>query len=701
MTTRHRPALRRYFLTTAMILAALPAQAQVQEEGVFQMLGRIILGAGSAKVAIDTPQAVSGLEQEDIDRLQPKAVGDLFKDMPGVQATGASTRPLGQAFNIRGIGNTDQTASESRIAVTVDGAPKFFESYRMGSFFGDIELYKRVEVLRGAASSTLYGAGAIGGAIAFTTKDPADFLGDEGDGTALKFSGSYGSNGDSRRVGVIWAHRAGNAEFLGALNGSESGDMVDGNGDTIPGSAHASVSGLVKGIWHLEDDQKLTFSASRTDTDLDDASVAMTGDLAYFGPFPGSASAIFGTNDVHAIDDTLTLGWQKGGLKVQLSHTVTSAEKSDFSMAVACRPGDSAVLCDSDYSYATTALKVEHDFDLAFGQWDGQATIGAQLSAQDREATSIVGALPFHPEGRDRKLGLYAQGEFNLNDRLTITPGLRVDFGRFETSAASAANGATDVSNTAISPKIAAMYKLNESFSIFGSLAHTERMPSLDELYQYNDVPGRVPVRTASVDLRKEKADTIELGFTFQREGLLADDDSLQLKLTAFHNDMTDKIATRPSSQTTPGLSYYDNIDAAKIWGIELEAGYDAERWFGHLAYANIRSKDSATGLTLTDTPAESLALTLGAKLPAQNLVVGWRGNWHDHIVTSSLSTSADSYNTHDIFVTWSPDEGALAGLSVNFAVENVFDAAYRNNLTLDNGAGRNAKVQIGKTVTW
>ena len=683
---------------TAFALAASPALAQ--EDGVFQMLGRIIFGAGAAKVAIDTPQAVTALEQADIDPLQPNAVGDLFKAVPGVQAAGASTQPLGQAFNIRGIGNADQTASESRIAVTVDGAPKFFEAYRTGSFFGDTALYKRVEVLRGAASSTLYGAGAIGGAIAFTTKDPSDFLG-EGDGQALRYSTGFASNGTGKKAGLIWAKRQGDTEFLAAINGSDGGVMTDGAGGNIAGSEHASWSGLVKGVWHLGQEESLTLSASRTDTALDDAPVALTGDLAFFGPAPGSALTVFGTNDIHTVDDTVALTWKKAGLTAQLSHTATRADKSNFSMMASCRPGDSQVLCANEASYATTALKVENAFDLALGAWEGTLVVGGQLSAQDRNAVSSLGPMPSHPEGQNKMLGLYAQGEFTLNDKLTITPGLRVDFGRFTPSTASAAQGGANVSNTAISPKIAAMYKLNDSFSVFGSVAHTERMPTIDELYQYNTTAGRVPVRTASTGLRKEQAETVELGFAFQKDGVFGADDSLQVKLTGFHNDLTDKIATRPASQATPGLSYYDNIAAAKIWGVELEAGYDAEHWFGQMAYANIRSKDKSTGLTLADTPSQNVALTLGAKLPAQNLVIGWRGSWHGAIATSSAATSAASYDSHDIFASWSPEEGALAGLSVNFTIENLFDATYRNNLSLDNGAGRNAKISIGKTVTW
>lgn len=703
MLTRHS-ALRRHLLlsATAISLLAIPvgAQAQTQDEGVFQMLGRIIFGAGSAKLAIDTPQAVSALEQADLDRGQPESIGDLFKSVPGVTSTGASTRALGQAFNIRGIGNAEQAASETRIAVTVDGAPKFYESYRMGSFFGDIDLYKRVEVLRGAASSTLYGAGAIGGAIAFTTKDPADFLA-EGDGTALKFSGGYSSNGDGKRVGAIWAQRRGDTEFLAALNHAQGGDMVDGSGATIPGTEHASWSGLIKGVWRIADDQTLTFAASRTDTDLDDALVAMTGDLLFYGGPPMSATGMFGTNDIHAIDDTASVTWAKGDLKVQMSRTETSADKTDFSMGMGCAAGDSQVLCDSSYSYATTALKVENKTAFSFGNWDNTVTYGAQLSTQDRKAVSSVGAMAFHPEGTDRKLGLYAQGEMIWNDKLTLMPGVRVDFGTMSPSAIAATNGGVDADYTAVSPKLAALYKVSDQLSFFGSLAHTERMPSLDELYQYNPTPGRVPVRTTSNGLGKEQADTIELGLAWQGTGVLAAEDSLQFKVTAFHNDLTNKIAVRPASDAAPGQSYYQNIAASQIWGAEVEAGYDAERWFGQLAYSAIKSQDKATGLTLADTPAKNLALTLGAKLPEQDLVIGWRGQWFDGITTASAATTAGSYDTHDLFATWSPKEGAMAGLDINLGVENIFDSTYRNNLSLDNGAGRNAKLSIAKSVTW
>lgn len=710
MPIRCLPATSVWLLSTATVLAfsAAPVVAQEADENVFQMLGRIIFGTGTAKVAIDTPQAVTALEQEDLDRKQAGSIGEMLRGVPGVQAAGASVRPMGQAFNIRGIGNSEQTASEERIKVVIDGAPKFFEQYRMGSFFGDLELFKRVEILRGPGSSTLYGSGTIGGVVAFTTKDASDFLA-EGETNALRFKLGYESNGDVVKPGVIYAHRGGNAEFLLALNSSQGGDKKDGAGTVLAGSAHESVSGLVKGklTFGNDGDQTLTLALSRTDSALDDAAVAQTGGAATIPSF--------GFADIHAVDDTATLTWNHGfagndllDLTVQLSYTNTDVSKDNFTgSALTCAAGTFQVLCPGDFGYATTTLKVENTADFSSGDWQNFLTFGVQLSEQERSATSSLGPLGFHPEGTDRKLGVYAQGEFIWNERLTIIPGLRVDFADRTPSAATAALGGTSVSDEAVSPKLSMLYKLNDTWGVFGTIARTERMPTLDELYSTDGD------RQPSLNLEKEEADSIELGFTYRREGLFAEDDMLQLKATGFHSDLANLIVTNGATGAVPR---YLNVRAAEIWGAELEASYDAERWFASLGYSNVKSayRDMpdpvANGLTVADTPAENVALTLGMKLPEQGLILGWTAYYYDSITTNSVSTAAagtitptytPAYDTHDLFVTWKPEDGALAGMDVTLTVENVFDADYKNNLSLDRVQGMNAKLSIGKNFTW
>jgi len=179
----------------SVLLLAGTAQAQARDDSAAAQLslGRIVVSAGAEKVAIDTPQAVTALDQDDIDDAQATTMGDLLEAIPGVSVVGGVSA-LGQGFNIRGMG-TGLADSDSRILTQIDGVTKFYEQYRMGALFSEPDLYKRVEVLRGPASSTLYGAGALAGAVNFTTKDASDFLKD-GDRFAVRLSAGYESNND-------------------------------------------------------------------------------------------------------------------------------------------------------------------------------------------------------------------------------------------------------------------------------------------------------------------------------------------------------------------------------------------------------------------------------------------------------------------------------------------------------------------------
>ena len=87
MTLRMRPrrlGLACLFTTTAILAAGMASAQQTQLDS-STFLGRLIFGAGQQKVAIDTPQAVSVLDQDDIDREQAANVGQILRNVPGVQ----------------------------------------------------------------------------------------------------------------------------------------------------------------------------------------------------------------------------------------------------------------------------------------------------------------------------------------------------------------------------------------------------------------------------------------------------------------------------------------------------------------------------------------------------------------------------------------------------------------------------------------
>ena len=122
----------------------------------------------------DVPATVSVITTEDIDRENMQDIRDLVRNEPGVTVGNNPFRAGFQNFLIRGIGG-------NRVLLMVDGMrmPDFPDSNQGAGTYTreqpDLEDIKRVEIIRGPASA-LYGSDAIGGVVAYTTKDPGDYL---------------------------------------------------------------------------------------------------------------------------------------------------------------------------------------------------------------------------------------------------------------------------------------------------------------------------------------------------------------------------------------------------------------------------------------------------------------------------------------------------------------------------------------------
>ena len=367
---------------------------EADKKGRVTLLQRIVLGAGVEKVAVDTPSAVTVLDQADIDVLQPETIGEIIRAIPGVNVTG-SDRLLGQSFNIRGIGAPENSGDGGRIIVNVDGAQKFYEQYRMGSFFSDPELYKRVEVLRGPAFSTLYGSGALGGVINFETKDASDFIAD-GENGALRLKGSWNSNGDGYLVSSVLAQRMGeNAEFLLTSNYRASDPYTSGDGTEVIGTNFEAWSGLAKGTFNVGDEGILRLSYQQWDSDLDDQQLSQT-----------STATFFGLIDRHVIDRTAIASYENPfsdndmlDVKLSASYSDTSNEQRNADLRAMCSPGTFAVVCNSDYAYETWQFNAENTMEWAGDSWTNHLTIGSQTTYLTRDGRSVLqqrSSVPCH-----------------------------------------------------------------------------------------------------------------------------------------------------------------------------------------------------------------------------------------------------------------------------------------------------------------
>lgn len=647
------------------------------KKGRVTLLQRLILGAGAEKVAIDTPQAVSVMEQEDIDRKQAETVGELVKTIPGVNVSG-SDRALGQTFNIRGVGGPESGGEEGRIIVNVDGATKFYEQYRMGGLFTDTELFKRVEVLRGPASSTLYGSGALGGVINFTTKDAADFLAD-GQKGALRLKSAFDSNSEGALGSAILATRLGdNFELLAAGNYRYANAYTSGNGTEVPGSEIGAPSGLLKGTYRFgdNDEQALRASYMQWQTDEDDQYYNQTGiDVP-----PG-----FGTVDRKITDKTAIISYENPAsdnpwldLKVQASFSDTVNDQSDASIPSLNRT----------FGYETYQFSVQNTFDYEGDNFVNHLTVGSQSNFQER--TTLKSKSGTHPQGTRTATGAFVQNEFVWDERLTLIGGARLDWQRLEPTDIAAAS-AKD--HTAFSPKIAAHYKFNDTFAVFGSVAHTERVPTIDEVFDSAQI-GRP-------DLKKELSNNYEAGVAVSLYDVAQPGDAVQLKTTGFYNDITDLI-TDNGNGANPR---YTNIGEARIYGAEIELAYDSDYVFGNAAYSYVIGEDLLKDMPLNTVAPHEFAFTLGGRVPDRDLSFGWTSRFvaaQDRVSgLPNTRRATPSFSTHDMFVTWKPQDGAWKGFETNFRIDNIFNEQYREFLSGTAGKGRTFKLTLVKQLDW
>jgi hemoglobin/transferrin/lactoferrin receptor protein len=645
-------------------------------------LGRIVVTAGAEKGAIATPQAVTTLDQEDIDAKQATTIADVIEDVPGVSVVGGVSA-LGQSFNIRGIGSA-LAGDESKIIVQVDGVNKFHEQYRVGSFFSEPELYKRVDVLRGPASSTLYGTGALAGVLTFTTKDARDLLG-EGKRVAVRAKAGYEDNSESTQYsGVLAVRPFEKLDLLAAYNQRGGDDYENGSGEVVSPSRSKSESLLLKSRVYLGEGMEHSLWASFQNWTSDS-----------FQLYDQQVGAVPSMVRRKVDDTTAVFGYEHSfegndwlDLEAQVSYADTAVDQSENEFS----PG--ALGLDSAYSYETTQARLQNVSTIAFGEaTELFLTAGVQAQRQLRRnprvlanGTVVYGAGT-HPEGNTELLGTFVQAELLWEEKLTLIAGVRFDDQHLDPG-----NGvptATEVDNEAFSPKLAVLYNFTPHFGLFSSFARTERLPTLDETFS------RSGARDVNFALDPEKSDNTELGATFTFAGLADSGDSLNFKLTGFRNDVINLITT-----ATAGSYYSINIGEATYEGVELEAEYTLPQFYLRLGAATMEGIDETTGQPLNTIPADELTMTAAYLLRSAGLTLGYRGEFAraQEEVSGAFATPTPGYSVHNLFATWKPQRGFLRGTDVRFGIDNLGDKTYRRHLSSLDAEGRTFKFTVGHT---
>ena len=585
----------------------------------------------------ETPGTVSVIDDDTIQERLVQDFADLVKYEPGVYVESNVTRLGLNGFNIRGIGG-------NRVLTQVDGV-QTAEQFAFGPFSVhqaglDVDALKSVEIVR-SANSALYGSDALGGVVSLFTKDPADYLRGRRfhlgskttwDGRAGELSGQVSlAAGTDRIQGSLFAsvnrgHEIRNQGIVATTDDTRTAP----NPQSVAGSQFlaklvvtASPGNVLRTTGEVYDTRvdtewfsdraRIALGSLRYDTLDSDAvdtqnRLRVSLDHTLAGRSLDHLSwRIHGqANDTAQVIERERLTLVDGALAPTLRHGTLEYEQAGYGASVQIREGlpgpRDGVLLTAGASYTID------NFDILRDRTETFASSGAPVP------TDLIFPTKYFPQSAVAEAGAYIQTEF-LFGRVTLVPGLRYDHFTLDADQldpvyiASLNPEAADFADAAVSPKVGAAVRLNDTLTLHAQYAAGFRAPPYSAINTgFTSLRGGYTT-LPNPDLHAERSENLELG-------LRAALDRVSLGATVFSNwyDGFIELKTLGENPHTRLLEFQsENLEAATIRGLELRAeAYLSASVTLRGSYARIEGvevlRDAATPALAESTPLGSVA---------------------------------------------------------------------------------------------
>jgi vitamin B12 transporter len=242
------------YATAAAVLFPISAHARIADDPDAVLPEVVVTATRLPAIVADTPGA-RVISRADIEQRGAVFAADILSDVPGLSVVRSGA--FGGVAQVRMRG-----ATPGKTLVLIDGVPVNDPAEINGAFdFSGLELsdIERIEVLSGPQSS-LWGSDAIGGVIAFTTRDLDGF------GADLE-TGSYGT-ARGRLAGGVSSDRYGFGVWVSHFDtdGISAADEADGNPEA---DGFASTTFGARGRYAFTPDVAVDGSVRRTESAAD------------------------------------------------------------------------------------------------------------------------------------------------------------------------------------------------------------------------------------------------------------------------------------------------------------------------------------------------------------------------------------------------------------------------------------------------
>ena len=278
------------------------------------------------------------------------------------------------------------------------------------------------------------------------------------------------------------------------------------------------------------------------------------------------------------------------------------------------------------------------------------------------------------PSQEGTSWGYFLQDNWVINDRFTLTPGVRYD-----TYANENVNGGTsrELEDNAVTPRLTGTWSVTSADTLTASLYQALRTPGLPETYWW----GNGGLTKGTSDLKPEKNNAAEL--TYQHDFSKKD----SVKLSGYYYQIDNYIMFRGGYNPTVRGTY--NLDEATLQGISLDQRHTFTDWMtgrATLTYQHTEKGDSPFAFdrlsdTIDNLPEWKASAGLDIKLPYQAVLsatVRYTGDSEMIYLYTTGSGPAMTQNSRKMDI----DSYVTAGLDLNIPINKHCELSlYADNL--------------------
>lgn len=590
---------KKYFLTLAVITALMntgyagvaAAEEADSQQAVEQVQTRdvVVTASRTEQLVKEAPAAVEVITREDLDKMGAENLAQALQLAIGIDVS--ENGMVGNSVAIRGAKSNQTLIMVDGMRIRTENTDQTANNYELQRVnMADVE---RIEIVRGATSS-LYGADAMGGVINIITKTPdkastsvfADYTTKQADAGFRVATGQLGKWASS------FSYKRSDVHHLD-INGSGT---QYGTKDYF----------CVKTKYKIDDKKSLSFFLDYMNEDLylDSDFTSYDHDRTKFGfSYDGKD--------------------KKGKYQLRVNYSIFNKDQNT-------RENGKLKKWD-ELKFRTLTLDGQRSYQL---NDEHLLTVGGEIRKEKYEGTRIgaggdnvhtvtrEGISQDYSEKSTTYYAAYIQDEWQVEENWLMIPSIRFDH--------------NSAFGSKVTYKLGNTYKLSDNTRLKFNVGTAYRAPTEAELYMnWKHTPVSTPAFNMNVYVTGNPNLKPETSYNFDF-GLEAESKSGRSsgKLTYFHSKFDDLINSQSTTTRVPGfpvtvnvVSQYVNVDSAEIQGAEAEFKQKLGKNFTlRSTYTYTDAKDGY-GARLEGRDRHKLSLQLNY----DDAKTGWRGSlWND-----------------------------------------------------------------------